>query len=355
MENFFIIMKIKVSIIGATGYTGFELIRILNNHPNCKISFITSRKSESEEISIQDLYPTFFSTENIIFTNLDIEKIAKESDLIFTALPHRASMKIVKEFISLNKKVIDLSADFRFSNIETYEKWYCEHEERDIAKKSVYGLPELYRERIKGANLVANPGCYPTSAILGIYPILKEKIEINENIIVDSKSGVTGAGRNPSLKTIFTEVNDNFSAYGVGAHRHEPEIEEKFSELYNIPLNVTFTPHLLPINRGILSTIYVTLKEDLDESKIRNLYNDTYRNEYFVKVLPKNVLPSTAMVKASNFCFIGLKLVKPKNQLIIVSVIDNIVKGASGQAIQNMNVMYGLPENRGLDFLPIYL
>ncbi len=346
-------MKINVSIIGATGYTGFELLRILSKHPHCNISFITSRKTE--DITIQDLYPAFYSRSNIKFENLNIEKIAQKSDIIFTALPHQASMKIVKEFLNFNKKVIDLSADFRFSNIDLYEKWYCKHEEKELLQKSVYGLPEIFRDNIKKANLIANPGCYPTSAILGLYPILKEKINIDKNIIVDSKSGVTGAGRNPSLKTIFTEVNDNFSAYNVGSHRHEPEIEEKLTEIYGNNLNITFTPHLLPINRGILSTIYVTINEEINENHIRNIYMQVYKDEFFVKVLPENILPSTAMVKASNFCFIGLKYVKSKNQLIIISVIDNIVKGASGQAVQNMNIMFGFPENMSLENLPTFL
>jgi N-acetyl-gamma-glutamyl-phosphate reductase len=346
-------MKIKASIIGATGYTGFELIRILSNHPNCEISYITSRKSEN--ISVQDLYPTFFSRKNIKFENIDIEKIAKNSDVIFTALPHKASMKIVKDFLSYSKRVIDLSADFRFSDIRLYEKWYCKHEETDIAAKAVYGLPEIFRDKIKQAELIANPGCYPTSAVLGLYPLLRKKININKNIIVDSKSGVTGAGRNPSIKTIFTEVNDNFSAYGIGSHRHEPEIEEKLTNIYGKELNVTFTPHLLPINRGILSTIYVSINDKINENEIRKIYNSTYGNEYFVKVLPENILPTTAMVKASNYCFIGLKYIEAKKQLIVVSVIDNIVKGASGQAIQNMNIMFDLPENQSLTSLPTYL
>ena len=347
-------MSIQASIVGATGYTGFELIRILSSHPNVKISSIVSRQNEN--VNIQNLYPSLNVIEKLSFQKLDIEKITSYSDIVFTALPHKASMKICAELIEKNVKVIDLSADFRFENTDIYEQWYCEHTYQKLNKDAVYGLPEIYREQIKNSHLVANPGCYPTSIILALYPLLNEKVKISEKIIADSKSGVTGAGRNPSLKTLFTEVNDNFSAYSVGKHRHEPEITERCSLIYNKELDITFTPHLLPINRGILSTIYVDIKDkNLDFSDIYNLYKKYYGNEFFIKLLPMGETPSTAMVKASNYCFIGLSYIKEKNRLILVSVIDNIVKGASGQAVQNMNIMFDLPEHTGLTHIPTYL
>ena len=346
-------MTIKASIVGATGYTGFELIRILSRHPNVSISSIISRKNEN--INIYNIYPSFHTIKNLSFETLDIDSISEKSDIIFAALPHKASMGICAEFIKRGKTVIDLSADFRFSNISTYEKWYSQHNETTIAKHSVYGLPEIYHEKIKKAKLIANPGCYPTSAILALYPVLKEHLKIEKDIIVDSKSGVTGAGRNPSLKTLFTEVHDSFSAYSVGKHRHEPEIEEKYSLIYGEELQVTFTPHLLPINRGILSTVYLNLKEECNIKKLHELYMETYLNKPFVKVMPIGEFPATAMVKASNYCFIGLNYNEEKQQLIVVSVIDNIVKGASGQAVQNMNLMFNLEEQTGLEQLPTFL
>ncbi len=347
-------MKINASIIGATGYTGLELVRLLHLHPNVEISSIVSRSNDN--VSIQSLYPSLNAIPPISFEQLDIEKIAAKSDVVFSALPHKASMEIISQLNNFSVKIIDLSADFRFSNIETYEKFYCEHICKDISANAVYGLPEVFRDKIKDAKVIANPGCYPTSAILALYPILKEKIKISPNIIVDSKSGVTGAGRNPSLKTLFTEVYDNFSAYSVGKHRHQPEIEEKLTEIYNSPLKVTFTPHLLPINRGILSTLYIdTLDDSLSSDKLSQLYIDTYKNDYFVKIMPKGETPSTAYVKASNFCFIGFLYIPESKKLIVVSVIDNIVKGASGQAIQNMNILFGLPEHTGLTAIPTFL
>ena len=344
-------MSVKIAIIGATGYTGFELVRLLSLHPYAEISAIVSRSKEN--IKLQDVYPALNTITTYTFETLNIDKISDKSDIIFTALPHKASMEIVSRFLEKGKKVIDLSADFRFSNIETYEKYYAPHLYKNVAVNAVYGLPEIYRNKIKNSSLIANPGCYPTSAILALYPLLKNKIKLNKKIIVDSKSGVTGAGRNPSLKTLFTEVHDNFSAYAVGKHRHEPEIEEKCSEIYSDNLQITFTPHLLPINRGILSTIYVDILEQTDFTSLFKLYTETYENEPFIRVL--ETPPSTAMVKASNYCYIGLNFNNEKQQLIIVSVIDNIVKGASGQAIQNMNLICGFEETAGLVQIPTYL
>ncbi len=346
-------MKIKASIIGATGYTGFELIRILSQHPNVHISSIVSRKNQN--IDLQNIYPAFYTINNLSFESLDVDKISSKSDVVFTALPHKASMEICKSFLEKGNKVIDLSADFRFSNLDIYEKYYSAHTCKKIATKAVYGLPEIFRENIRKASLIANPGCYPTSAILAVFPLLKEKIAIDSHIIIDSKSGVTGAGRNPSLKTLFTEVNDSFSAYSIGNHRHEPEIQEKLSMIYNKELDVTFTPHLLPINRGILSTLYLNIKEDIMIDDIYSIYTRAYENEPFVKVLPYGDFPSTSMVKASNYCFLGLHFNEVTKRLIVVSVIDNIVKGASGQAVQNMNLMFDFDETLGLNQIPTFL
>lgn len=338
----------KVGIIGATGYVGAELLRILLSHPEVEITAISSNSFEGQEIS--SIYKTFFNKTNLICENKD-DVIAK-SDIIFAALPHGLSEVIANDCFNNNKICIDLGADFRLESEEEYKEWYGkDFLHKELHNHSVYGLPELNRNKIKEAKIIANPGCYPTSIELGLMPLLKaNKIELN-NIICDSKSGMTGAGRGLSLKTHFAESNDTFAPYGVGSHRHTPEIEQVLSEMSSEKVNVTFTPHLLPINRGIISTIYCTPKEDISLNEVYELYIEAYKNENFVEILPLGETASTKNVRYTNNCQISLHYNHRKDGIIVISTIDNMVKGAAGQAIQNMNLILGLDETTGLNFI----
>ena len=338
----------KVGIIGATGYVGVELLRLLLNHDKVTVTAISSSTFKDEEIS--SVYKSFFNKTTLVCE--DKSEVIEKSDIIFTALPHGLSEEIADEAISKNKKVIDLGADFRLESENSYEEWYgkkftC----KTIHKDSVYGLPEFNGSKVKEFNIVANPGCYPTSISLGLMPLLKNKLINTQNIICDSKSGITGAGRGLSLKTHFAEANENFAAYGIGSHRHTPEIEQTLSYMANENVEVTFTPHLLPINRGILSTIYCEPKDQLTLEKIHEIYKNQYENEEFVHVLPLDQTAEIKHVKYTNNCHISIHQNYRKNKIIIVSVIDNMVKGAAGQAIQNMNLLLGLPENTGLKLI----
>lgn len=346
---------LKVAILGGSGYTGGELLRLLNQHPHVKITSVTSERSAGKTIS--DLFPHLKDCK-LTFEPLEIKKIAKKADLFFLCLPHKTSQEIVAELYKAGKKIIDLSADYRLKDTAVYQKWYeTPHKFPDLLKNAVYGLPELYREKIKDAQIIANPGCYPVSAIMGLAPIIgKHFVDIN-SIIIDSKSGVSGAGRNPALPFMFSEANESVKAYAVTTHRHTPEIEQELSLIANKKVQVIFTPHLIPMDRGILSTIYVRLKENVDLSHVQKIYTDFYRKEKFVKVLENGAYPTTKAVKGSNYCHLSVFLDKrnPKSQtLIIVSAIDNLLKGASGQAVQNMNIMYGFNETDGLLNLPDY-
>jgi len=341
---------IKVGIAGATGYTGIELIRILLDHPEAKITKLAA-KMDGKPQKISNIFPSLKGRIDLVCTDLDISDMAKESDLIFLALPHKVSLKFVPQFIKLGKKVIDLSADFRFDDLKLYEEWYAPHteESKKLNSQAVYGLPELYKEKIKKANLIANPGCYPTSVILGVAPLLKDKLAKTENIIADSLSAASGAGRAPSMSAHYPECNENVKAYSIATHRHTPEMEQELSKLAKKEIKISFTPHLLPMNRGILSTIYLNLVKKTEEEEIIKLYQNFYKNEPFVRVLEKGIFPETRNVRNSNYCDIGIKIDERTNRAIIVSAIDNLVKGASGQAIQNMNIMYGFKETLGLE------
>ena len=346
---------LKVAILGASGYTGGELLRLLNQHPHVKITSVTSERSAGKTVS--DLFPHLKDCK-LTFEPLEIKKIAKKADLFFLCLPHKASQEIVAELYKAGKKIIDLSADYRLKDTAVYQKWYeTPHKFPDLLKEAVYGLPELYREKIKDAQIIANPGCYPVSAIMGLAPIIgKHFVDIN-SIIIDSKSGVSGAGRNPALPFMFSEANESVKAYAVTTHRHTPEIEQELSLIANKKVRVIFTPHLIPMDRGILSTIYVRLKENVDLSHVQKIYTNFYRKEKFIRVLENGAYPTTKAVKGSNYCHLSVFLDKrnPKSQtLIIVSAIDNLLKGASGQAVQNMNIMYGFNETDGLLNLPDY-
>lgn len=344
---------LNVAIVGASGYTGLELIRILHCHPEIAVTCLTSEQSAGKAVS--EVFPTLRGRCDVILENLEPVRVAEKADLIFTALPHKAAMEVVPTFLKLGKKVVDLSADYRLADPAVYGAWYEPHMNPVNLKKAVYGLPEIRRAKIKGAKLVANPGCYPTSVILGMAPLLKKGLIDPASIIADSASGVTGAGRAAKVDNLYCEVNDGYKAYGVGGvHRHTPEIEQELSLLAGEALTITFTPHLVPMDRGILSTIYAQPKGKLDTDMLVKLYQDQYAGEPFVRVLGKGSLPSTAFVRGSNFCDIAPLVDARTGRVIVVSAIDNLMKGASGQAVQNMNLMCGFPETMGLEGLALF-
>lgn len=338
---------IKASIIGATGYTGAELVRLLHRHEQVELKHLTSQSFEGQ--NFEDVYPnlTGYCFQKCVAAN--IPEVVVESEVIFIALPHGHAVGVVQEAFKQGKKVIDLGADFRFDHGTVYESWYkVVHEGQDLLSKAVYGLPEINRSKIKKTSIVGNPGCYPTSIILALAPALKNKIIDVNSIIIDAKSGVSGAGRKLALSSHFVEANENINAYGVGNHRHTPEIEQELSKIAGEELKVSFTPHLIPMTRGILSTIYASLQGNYTTEQIRELYQEFYQDEPFVQLLPEEKWPHTKWVYGSNNCHLNLLVDARTNRLIIVSAIDNLVKGAAGQAIQNMNLLFGLPETSGL-------
>ncbi len=338
---------IKVGIVGITGFAGFELLKILSFHKEVSLEYIAARSEINKSVS--DIYPQISTYKDKIIEEIDINKI-NELDVVFLALPHTVSMEIAKSIYNY-VKIIDLSADFRLSDTNTYKKWYKkEHTAKELVDKAVYGLCEINRDKIKNASLIANPGCYATSIILPLAPILKY-ID-TKDIISDSKSGVSGAGRGLKEGLQFCEVNENFKAYSVANHRHTPEIEEFLNSISQQDIQLTFSPHLLPIQRGILSTIYVKPNRKLTKKEILDIYKSFYDNSLFVRI--KSELPSINNVKGTNFCDIGFELDERNNRLIIISVIDNLIKGASGQAVQNMNIMLNLNETEGLIPYPYY-
>jgi len=338
---------LRIAICGGSGYTGAELLRILSVHPKVEITAVTSEKSAGK--SPADLFPHLHRFSHLKFEPLDKAKLLKKADLFFMALPHGASQEAVAYFYGKGKKVVDLSADYRLSDPSVYEKWYnTVHTEKPTLKQAVYGLPELYRKLIKRAALVANPGCYPTSAILGLSPLLREGLISAEGITVDSKSGATGAGRKADISLSFCEVNEGFKAYGLCVHRHTPEIEQEFSLASGSEVAINFTPHLLPIDRGIISTIYARHTAKGGLGKIHDTLTKAYEKEPFVRVLDMGAYPNVLHVRGSNECHIGCALNERTGTVIIVSAIDNLVKGASGQAVQNMNLMCGFKETTAL-------
>lgn len=338
----------KVGIIGATGYVGAELLRLLLSHSKVEVAALSSVSFEGQEIS--NVYKNFLNKTDLICESMD--DVVEKCDVIFTALPHGLSENIAKKAIDNNKICIDMGADFRLSNECDYKEWYGkDFSEPELHKNCVYGLPELNKEKIKKCSLIANPGCYPTTIELGLMPLLKNSLIQLNGIICDSKSGTTGAGRGLSLNTHFPEENETFAPYKVGAHRHIPEIEEILSTMAEDKVSITFTPHLLPINRGILSTIYCTPKENINLEEIHKLYLDFYKDKPFVNILPLGEIASIKNVRLSNDCYISLHLNHRKDQIIIVSTIDNMIKGAAGQAIQNMNIILDFDETEGLSFI----
>jgi N-acetyl-gamma-glutamyl-phosphate reductase len=339
--------KLKIAIVGSSGYTGGELYRLLLHHRHAAVAAVTSEKSAGQPIS--SIFPQLSGLTDLVCESLNPEVIARKADFVFLALPHVTAQEAAFRFQQLGKKVVDLSADYRLTDPALYEEWYehC-HQYPDLLKSAVYGLPELHREKIKKAALVANPGCYPTSAILGLAPLVKKGSIDLTTIIIDSKSGVSGAGRSPSLAHHYPEVNEGLMAYKIGTHRHTPEIEQELGALAGKAVTISFTPHLIPMNRGILTTIYASLNPAADTGRLHSLYRDFYRNEPFIRVLPAGQFPNVRNVRGSNFCDIGIYADPRTGRAVVVTVIDNLVKGASGQAIQNMNLMMGFDETEGL-------
>lgn len=340
----------KIAIVGATGYTGSELLRILLKHPQVEVTAITSESRAGERFS--DVHPQFAGLCDTVLVK-SAELRDDQTDLAFLALPHGISMDFVQDYHARNFKVVDLSGDFRLSSPEVYTEWYGKaHSFPEGFDKAVYGLPELYRKQIVNARLVANPGCYPTAAILGLAPLLSAKMIDPDRIIVDAKSGVTGAGVKPSATSHFSNVNDNFKAYGIATHRHSVEIMENAEAMAGSKASVQFTPHLLPVDRGILATIYARPTGDVSAKKLRRAYSEFYGSEPFVRL--RDTPPDIKSVRGSNFCDLFATYDERTGNLIVVSVIDNLVKGAAGQAVQNMNLMLGMEESLGLHMVPIH-
>ncbi|MBQ7586343.1 MAG: N-acetyl-gamma-glutamyl-phosphate reductase [Desulfovibrionaceae bacterium] len=345
---------INVGLVGITGYAGMELARLLVGHPNFRLTVACSRAEAGKKLS--DYYPFLqnFKTGELTITQFSPEEVASKCEMVFLAVPAGTAMKMVPELLAKHLKVIDFSADFRLKDKKVYEDWYAlTHEAPELLKKAVYGLPELYAEQIKGANLIANPGCYPTSILLGLSAALKHNLILTDDILIDSKSGATGAGRKPSVPNLFCEVSDNFRAYGLAKHRHTPEIEQEVGFIIGQEVTLQFSPHLIPMNRGILSTIYAKLKKPLEAQEVHDYFTATWQGEPWIRVLPLGKLPETRFVRGTMFCDLGL-VVDPRTQrLIIVSTIDNLCRGAAGQALANANLMQGLSVDTGLNQAPL--
>ena len=349
-------MTVKAGIIGATGYAGVELVRILLRHSGVEKLFLSSVSFEGKNIT--EVYPNLIGqlgekTDGLL---INADKVLENSDVVFAALPNGLAEPYALYCVEHGKKFIDLSADFRFGeDEETYVEYYKKAwEHKELHTEAVYGLPEMNREKIKGARIIGNPGCYVTASTLGLLPALKAGIIDTSLVIVDAKSGVTGAGRNPTMTNQFCECGESFSAYKVGAHRHQPEIARNCTEAAGVKTNIIFTPHLIPQNRGILSTIYAPLVKDMSADEIREIYSAFYKDEPFVRVLPSGVAPTTRSVRFTNYCDMQVYAVKggERKTLEVISVIDNMLKGSAGQAAQNMNLMYGFKESEGIDFVP---
>ncbi len=343
---------VNVGIIGASGYTGAELVRLLSNHPEVNISVITSRQYAGKPLA--DCYPGLGAL-GLTFSDHEDEKVLQMAEIFFTALPHAASAKVVAKLVTLGKRVIDLSADFRFADVAVYEEHYGgPHPHPELFSKAAYGLTESYEDDVRDAVIVANPGCYPTSALLPLMPLLKAGVISTDGIIIDAKSGVTGAGRGANMTTHFCEANESLKAYKVAAHRHTPEIEEHLGAAAGKEVTVTFTPHLIPMNRGMLSTIYVTPTAGTGRADVEKIWEEAYANTPFVDISPGETLPDTAHVRGTNRCLMAVREYPATGKLVILSVIDNLAKGASSQAIQNLNILLGLPQETGLPLAPLF-
>ena len=344
---------IKVGIIGSTGYAGGELVRLLMNHKEAEIKWYGSRSYVDKKYA--DVYQNFFQIVDDKCMDDNMEALADEVDVIFTAAPQGLCASLVNEDILNKVKIVDLSADFRIKKVETYEQWYgIEHKAPQFIEEAVYGLCEINREAIKSARLIANPGCYPTCSTLSIYPLAKEGLIDMNTVIIDAKSGTSGAGRGAKVDNLYCEVNENIKAYGVAVHRHTPEIEEQLSYASGEEVYLNFTPHLVPMNRGILITAYATLKKDVTYEEVKAIYDKYYADEKFVRVLEKDVCPQTKWVEGSNYVDVNFKIDPRTKRIIMMGAMDNLVKGAAGQAVQNMNLMFGLKESEGLELIPMF-
>ena len=344
---------IKAGIIGATGYAGAELVRILAGHKDVQIVWYGSRSYIDQKFA--DIYRNFFRIVDARCLDDHMEELAEEADVIFTATPQGYCASVISEEILSKTKIIDLSADFRIKDVDIYEKWYgIKHQSPQFIEEAVYGLCEINREEIRQARLVANPGCYTTCSILTAYPLAKEGVIDMNTLIVDAKSGTSGAGRGAKVANLFCEVNENIKAYGVTTHRHTPEIEEQLSYAAGGPVLLNFTPHLVPMNRGILVTEYASLKKPVTMEEVGRIYQEYYGGETFIRLLEPGTCPETRWVEGSNYVDIGFQIDARTGRIVMMGAIDNLVKGAAGQAVQNMNLMFGLPENEGLDLVPLF-
>ena len=344
---------IKAGMIGSTGYAGGELARLLLQRDDVEILWYGSRSYVGQKYA--SVYPNLFKIVDENCQDDAIKELADQVDVIFTATPQGLCASLIDEEILSKVKVIDLSADFRIKDQAVYEKWYkLEHKSPQFLGEAVYGLPEVNREKVKTARLIANPGCFPTCSFLAVYPMVKEGLIDPNTLIIDAKSGTSGAGRGAKTDNLYCEVNESIKAYGVGSHRHTPEIEEQLSYAAGQPVTISFTPHLVPMNRGILVTAYASLNGTVTEEEARAVYEKYYQNEYFVRLLEPGAVPQTRWVEGSNFADVNFKIDPRTNRLVRMGAIDNMVKGAAGQAIQNMNLMFGLPEQTGLKQLPMF-
>lgn len=341
---------VKVGIVGSTGYAGYQLSMILSQHKNVSIVFLSSHNYSNMRFS--DVYGNLKGLlDNICIDMQDIESKLSKIDVLFLALPHGQSFDLVEKALSLGVKVIDIGADYRLRDQNIYETWYgVTHKLPGLLKDAAYGLPELYRDKISNSSLVANPGCYPTASILALAPLVHTGVIDNTSIIIDAKSGVSGAGRSANMSSLFCECGESVKAYNIATHRHTPEIEQQLSDVAGAKITLSFTPHLVPMSRGILATCYGSLKKDISQNELYDLYRSYYKNENFIRITDS--LPETRFVKGSNICDIAVRVDERTNRVIAVSAIDNLIKGAAGQAVQNMNILFGLYEHTGLDMLP---
>jgi N-acetyl-gamma-glutamyl-phosphate reductase len=341
---------VRVGIVGATGYAGAELVRILCGHPQVELSILTSRQFAG--VKFERVYPALAGSVRLTCEELDVAKVCDQADLVFLALPHQLPMTLVPQFLDRNVRVVDLSADFRFNDAAVYEAAYQPHTAKELLDQAVYGLSEIYSEAIRTADLIGNPGCYPTSTLLPLIPLVRENLLDLDSLIVDSKSGVSGAGRSLAITNHYCEVNESFKAYKVANHRHNPEMNAVLSREAGRPVELTFVPHLVPMSRGMLTTIYASPTRNFQAKDIRDCLKSAYSNHAFIRLCPDGRGPDTLHVKGTNFCDIGFQLDKRSHRLILISAIDNLVKGAAGQAVQNMNIMLGLEETAGLSLTP---
>ncbi len=342
---------IKVGIIGATGYAGSELVRLITQHPKAELVTMTSQSYAGQDY--KEVYSNY-SHLDYVCEEEHIEEMAEKCDVIFLALPHGVASKKINADILSKTKIIDLGADFRIQDVDVYEKWYTTHYSKDILPEAVYGLCEINRDKIKGKRIVANPGCYTSCSILSLYPLVKEGMIDLSSIIIDAKSGATGAGRGLSLGNHYCELNESVKAYKVASHRHTPEIEEQLSIAAGQDIVLNFTPHLIPMDRGILATCYATLNKKYTYDDIRKAYEKHYGNEHFIRLTKEGVFPETKWVKGSNFVDIGFTVDERTNRVIVIGALDNLFKGAAGQAVQNMNIIMGIEETTGIDYVPIF-